>query len=214
MSTATRITMPLAIALLTLNTGVSRVSAGEPTEPRVASRSRTTVTDLAPRANTEAPAAEAPSSVEPAKRWVWLEKQGVWGYGYQIESGPNRGLWRIDPGSKRPPAPEAVEIASDPYRFTQILNRIRASVGLQPVAYDHDLSAWAAQNNAAQMSRGLGHHVNPNCYQNCAWNTPEADSTVNTWLNSPGHRENMLAPEITRVGIAFGPGPYWTMNAR
>lgn len=143
------------------------------------------------------------------KRWVWLERQGVWGYGYQLTDGPNRGLWRIDPGTKRAPAPPA-----DPHGFTAMLNRLRSAVGLQPVAYDTDLTAWASQNNVAQCSQGLGHHVNPNCYQNSAWNTPDAESTFNTWLNSPGHRENMLAPEITRVGLAHGPGPYWTLNAR
>ena len=33
------------------------------------------------------------------------------------------------------------------------------------------------------------------------------------WMNSPGHRQNMLQPDMSRFGIAFGPGPYWTMNA-
>jgi hypothetical protein len=148
----------------------------------------------------------------PPKQWVWLEKQGLWGFGYQIKSGPHKGLWRIDPGTKCAPAP--VEPPSDPYRFTTMLNHLRAAIGLQPVSYDDDLTAWAAQNNAAQCRRGLGHHVNPNCYQNSAWNTPDASSTLETWLNSPGHRENLLSAEITRVGLAYGPGPYWTMNAR
>lgn len=154
----------------------------------------------------------------PEKQWVWLEKQGMWGFGHQITSGPQEGLWRIDPGTKQPPAPTPTpappEPPADPHGFTAMLNRLRATVGLGPVAFDQDLSAWAAQNNAAQCHRGLGHHVNPNCLQNSAWNTPDASSTLSTWLNSPGHRENLLAPEITRVGLAHGPGPYWTMNAR
>jgi hypothetical protein len=149
---------------------------------------------------------------EPAKQWVWLNSQGVWGYGYQIQDGPHRGLWRVDPDSKR--APEELAPATDPYGFAAILNRIRSDAGLSPVEYDHELSAWAAQNNAEQSSRGMGHHVNPNCYQNCAWNTPDAASVADAWMESRGHRKNMLAPGITRVGIAFGPGPYWTMNAR
>jgi hypothetical protein len=32
-------------------------------------------------------------------------------------------------------------------------------------------------------------------------------------MASPGHRTTMLA-WVTRVGIAYGPGPYWTMNAQ
>ena len=153
--------------------------------------STTTKSDLRP----------GPKADTPVKQWVWLEKQGLWGYGR-----------RIDPDTKRPPA--VPEPPADPHGFTAMLNRLRATVGLGPVAYDQDLSAWAARNNAAQCHRGLGHHVNPNCLQNSAWNTPDASSTLSTWLNSPGHRENLLSPEITRVGLAHGPGPYWTMNAR
>jgi len=149
---------------------------------------------------------------QPPKQWVWLAKQGVWGYGYQIQDGPNRGLWRVDPESKR--APEELVPATDPYGFAAIINRYRAEAGLPALAYDHDLSAWAAQNNVEQSSRGMGHHISPNCYQNCAWNTPDAASTADAWMDSRGHRANMLAPSIARFGIAFGPGPYWTMNAK
>jgi hypothetical protein len=148
----------------------------------------------------------------PKKTWVWLNKQGVWGFGYQIEEGPQQGLWRIDPDSKV--APEDLVPTTDPYGFAAILNQHRAAHGLAPLAYDHDLSGWAAQNNAAQSSRGIGHHITINCYQNCAWNTPDAASTAEEWMNSRGHRANMLEPSATRFGIAYGPGPYWTMNAK
>ena len=102
----------------------------------------------------------------------------------------------------------------DPYGFVFILNRIRASAGLHPLAYDPNLSSWAHQNNAEQCRRGLGHHVNPGGLQNCAYNYTDADSTAAGWMNSPGHRQNMLSPSATHFGIAFGPGPYWTLNAR
>src|SRR5262249_37522482 len=58
---------------------------------------------------------------------------------------------------------------SDPYGFAAILNRIRASAGLQPLAYDPELTSWASRNNAVQCRRGIGHHVNPSCVQNCGW---------------------------------------------
>ena len=158
-----------------------------------------------------------PDEPGPEKQWVWLHQQGVWGYGYQIREGPQRGLWRIDPDSKRPPEEEsepASESASDPYGFGEILNRCRAEAGLPPAAYDPDLSAWAVQNNVEQCRRGLGHHVNPNCFQNSGWNYDSALGAAIGWMESPGHRANMLEPSATRYGIAHGPGPYWTMNAR
>jgi uncharacterized protein YkwD len=102
----------------------------------------------------------------------------------------------------------------DPYGFLAILNQYRASAGLHPLAYDSDLAAWASRNNAVQSRRGIGHHVNPNCFQNCGWNQSSAYDIFRSWLDSPGHRQNMLSPSATRAGIAYGPGPYWTLNAR
>jgi uncharacterized protein YkwD len=104
--------------------------------------------------------------------------------------------------------------SSDPYGFAAILNRIRSAAGLHPVVYDSDLSSWASQNNAVQCRRGIGHHVNPCCVQNCGWNYADASAVAQGWMASPGHRQNMLSPSISRFGIAFGPGPYWTLNAR
>jgi hypothetical protein len=158
------------------------------------------------------PSTRVPERAAKQKQWVWLEKQGLWGYGYEIQDGPHRGLWRVDPDSKR--KPEDVVPGADPYGFMALLNTYRAWAGLPPLAYDPDLSAWAAHNNVAQNSYGLGHHVNPNCCQNSAWNVHDAESVAAAWMQSPGHRANMLNPSISSFGIAYGPGPYWTMNAR
>jgi uncharacterized protein YkwD len=129
--------------------------------------------------------------------------------------------YSYQPTAVSPPAPGpqvdcscSTDTGADPYGFAAILNRLRASAGLHPVIYDTNLSAWASQNNAVQCRRGLGHHVNPCCAQNCGWNYTDACSVAQGWMNSPGHRENMLSPTITRFGIALGPGPYWTLNAR
>jgi len=121
------------------------------------------------------------------------------------------------PAAAVAPAPAAEAVAPahhDPYGFVGMLNHYRASMGLGPLSIDGNLTAWASQNNAAQANRGLGHHVNPNCVQNCAWNYGSVASVIQGWINSPGHRANLFNPSITRVGIAYGPGPYWTMNAQ
>ena len=119
------------------------------------------------------------------------------------------------------PAPTAAPAAgcdwsggSDPYGFASILNHLRAVAGLHPVAYDPELSSWASQNNSAQCHRGIGHHVNPCGVQNCGWNYADASAVAQGWMNSPGHRQNLLSPSISRFGIAYGPGPYWTLNAQ
>src|SRR5947209_3608859 len=90
---------------------------------------------LGAAAEVPATAPELELELEPARQWVWLESQGVWGYGYQIQAGAERGLWRIDPGSKRAPLP------ADPYGFADVLNRTRMSMGLPPAVYDPELSS-------------------------------------------------------------------------
>ena len=123
---------------------------------------------------------------------------------------------KIDEALAAPdPAPTpAPATYGDPYGFAAMINNYRASAGLPPLSYDPNLAAWASQNNAAQCSRGLGHHILPNCFQNCGWNQSTVWSIFQSWTTSPAHARNMLAPSATRYGIAFGPGPYWTMNAQ
>lgn len=101
---------------------------------------------------------------------------------------------------------------SDGYGFGALINRFRASAGLRPLAYDPSLTNWAAQNNSAQCSRGLGHHVNPGFRQNAVWNYADAASVFNGWLNSPGHRAAMLA-NVSTYGIHHM-STYWTANFR
>ena len=50
--------------------------------------------------------------------------------------------------------------------------------------------------------------------ENIAWGYPRVEQIITGWLNSPGHRRNMLHPRIEEfgVGITQGPnGPYWVL---
>ena len=41
--------------------------------------------------------------------------------------------------------------------------------------------------------------------------TPEA--VVNAWMNSPGHRANILNPSYTQLGVGYvADGSYWTQE--
>jgi uncharacterized protein YkwD len=130
-------------------------------------------------------------------------------------SAPASGPVAMAPTSPQATAPSGYsQSATDPYGFTALLNRIRASAGLHPVVHDVELASWAGRNNAIQCLRGIGHHVNPCGMQNCGWNYSDASAVTEGWMHSPGHRQNLLSPSISRIGIAMGPGPYWTFNAR
>jgi uncharacterized protein YkwD len=102
-------------------------------------------------------------------------------------------------------------VAGDPYGFVNWLNATRAQYGLRAVGYDQNLTNWAAQNNAQQSARGMGHHVmGPARRQNSAMGNYASIGAM--WMGSPAHRAALLDPTISFVGIA-GAGAYWTFNA-
>ena len=50
--------------------------------------------------------------------------------------------------------------------------------------------------------------------ENIAWGYPRSEQIVTGWLNSPGHRRNMLHPRIEEFGIGISQtskGPYWVL---
>jgi uncharacterized protein YkwD len=49
--------------------------------------------------------------------------------------------------------------------------------------------------------------------ENIAYGQPDAAAVMDAWMNSPGHRANILDCSLTRlgVGVAEGAGgPWWT----
>ena len=95
----------------------------------------------------------------------------------------------------------------DPYGFTAWLNGVRAQNGRGPVGHDPGLSGQAAVNN----SYGFGHHYMGSARrQNSGMG---AASTVwQMWMASKDHRDALLDPTISFIGIAAS-GAYWTFNA-
>jgi uncharacterized protein YkwD len=51
--------------------------------------------------------------------------------------------------------------------------------------------------------------------ENIAYGQPDPASVMTAWMNSPGHRANILDCSYTKlgVGVAYGPGgPWWTQD--
>lgn len=113
------------------------------------------------------------------------------------------------------------------------LNSSRRANGLNQLAFDRKLSI-AAQGHACDMTqndffshvgsdgsdvkartRAAGHD---DCFvgENIAWGFPRASQIVDGWMNSPGHRQNMLLQGVTKFGIgitkgAGSKGPNWVL---
>lgn len=49
--------------------------------------------------------------------------------------------------------------------------------------------------------------------ENVAMGQPTAAAVITAWMNSPGHRRNILNPAFTELGVGYAQGggrPYWT----
>lgn len=99
----------------------------------------------------------------------------------------------------------------------EIVNAERAKEGLP--ALTMNAQAQAAAKVRAQEITGLFEHTRPNgesCFtalaeagvsyytagENIAAGQWSAESVMESWMNSPGHRANILTPEFTEIGIA------------
>ncbi|MHC3470012.1 CAP domain-containing protein [Streptomyces sp. 7R007] len=112
-----------------------------------------------------------------------------------------------------------------------LTNRERARAALPPLAVDPFLTRAAQAHSADMVARAFYSHTSPeggrpwdraaaagarhrSVGENIACGQRFAAEVVEGWMNSPGHRANILKPDFTHIGVGFaggGPaGTYWT----
>ncbi|MET7684969.1 CAP domain-containing protein [Streptomyces sp. NPDC005423] len=110
-------------------------------------------------------------------------------------------------------------------------NGERARAGLPPLAVDPLLTAAAQAHSADMVARDFYAHTSPDGAQpwdraaaagsrrrsigeNIACGQRSAAEVVDGWMNSPGHRANILKPAFTHLGVGVSgggrTGTYWT----
>lgn len=120
------------------------------------------------------------------------------------------------PAAAGPPL-EAVE-----QQIVALTNEERRRAGLAPLTVEPFLVAAARKQSTDMLARDFFDHVNPDgltpqdrvemesrsmigsTRENIARESPpknDAQGLVSGWMNSPGHRENILSPEITHIGV-------------
>ncbi|WP_328370642.1 CAP domain-containing protein [Streptomyces sp. NBC_00445] len=129
----------------------------------------------------------------------------------------------------RPLTPqELTRTAAD---VVELTNRERAGAGLPPLAVDPVLSTAAQAHSADMIARAFYSHTSPDGSQpwdraaaagsarrsigeNIACGQRSPAEVVEGWMNSPGHRANILKPTFTHIGVGFAgggaAGTYWT----
>lgn len=136
---------------------------------------------------------------------------------------PNPGDNDNKPGSQ----PEQDANSSYVNQVLQLVNKERAARGLQPLTLDAKASA-AAQVRAAECARSFS-HTRPDgrsCFtalkeagvsyrragENIAYGQRTPHSVMTDWMNSSGHRANILNSNYTSIGIGYtviNGTPYW-----
>ncbi|MEU0387865.1 CAP domain-containing protein [Streptomyces chartreusis] len=129
----------------------------------------------------------------------------------------------------RPLTPDG--LAGAAAAVTDLTNRERARAGLPPLAADPLLTAAAQAHSADMVARDFYSHTAPGGSQpwdraaaagstrcsigeNIACGQRSPAEVVEGWMNSPGHRANILKPGFTHLGVGFAggghAGTYWT----
>ncbi|MFG2500905.1 CAP domain-containing protein [Streptomyces sp. NPDC048441] len=113
----------------------------------------------------------------------------------------------------------------------RLTNSERTAAGLRPLSPDPLLTAAAQGHSADMVARAFYAHTSPDggepwhrasaagsshraIGENIACGQRTPTEVVDGWMNSPGHRANILKPSFTHLGVGFAgggsAGTYWT----
>ncbi|WP_433942966.1 CAP domain-containing protein [Paenibacillus sp. SN-8-1] len=106
-----------------------------------------------------------------------------------------------------------------------LVNQERAKAGVKPLAADKALAAMALDKAKDMYSKGYFDHTSPtygspfdmmNSYgihytyagENIAKGQKDPAEVMKAWMNSPGHKQNILSPNYTKIGVAYYNGEW------
>ncbi|MFD5027265.1 CAP domain-containing protein [Streptomyces sp. NPDC058373] len=128
-------------------------------------------------------------------------------------------------------APSSPAGSSAAAAVLSLVNQERAKAGCSPVTADAELDTLATAFSEDMAARGFFDHTDPDGDtpwdraeqagvtglggENIARGQANAQSVMDSWMNSPGHRANILNCDYKTlgVGVHFAEGgPWWTQN--
>ena len=111
-----------------------------------------------------------------------------------------------------------------------LTNAERQKAGLKPLQTDSNLMKSARQKSTDMATKGYFSHTSPtygspfdqmkangvtykSAAENIAMGQRSAAEVVKGWMESPGHRQNILTPGFTHIGIGYDTNDnYWTQQ--
>jgi uncharacterized protein YkwD len=88
-----------------------------------------------------------------------------------------------------------------------LTNSQRARHGLGPLQIDEQLMESARRHAAWMARRGVLQHTTASVAENIAMGQSSSHEAVHDWMNSPGHRANILSSGHGRIGVGAYRGP-------
>ncbi|MGW7174300.1 CAP domain-containing protein [Streptomyces xanthophaeus] len=181
-------------------------------------------TESTPAAEPTTPASSAPAKPEaakpakPAAKPAPTKGSGSGGSGGSGSSGGSGGS-----GTVNADAESAV---------LSLVNKERKAAGCDPLTANAKLSAAARAYSDTMARSGVMSHTGPDgstmtsrveaagytwsrLGENIARGQSDADAVMNAWMNSSGHRANILNCDFREIGVGLHKGdggPWWTQN--
>ncbi|MGW9368693.1 CAP domain-containing protein [Streptomyces xanthophaeus] len=181
-------------------------------------------TESTPAAEPTTPASSAPAKPEaakpakPAAKPAPTKGSGSGGSGNSGGSGGSGGS-----GTVNADAESAV---------LSLVNKERKAAGCDPLTANAKLSAAARAYSDTMARSGVMSHTGPDgstmtsrveaagyawsrLGENIARGQSDADAVMNAWMNSSGHRANILNCDFREIGVGLHKGdggPWWTQN--
>lgn len=119
-------------------------------------------------------------------------------------------------------------VSSYESQVVELVNEIRAQNGLDPLTHNWQLSRVARYKSQDMADNNYFSHTSPtygspfqmmkqfgityrSAGENIAQGYTSAQAVVNAWMNSPGHRANILNASYTQIGVGYvSDGNHWT----
>ncbi|OAA94157.1 SafA/ExsA family spore coat assembly protein [Clostridium coskatii] len=126
-----------------------------------------------------------------------------------------------------------IDVKTMENQVIKLVNQSRVNAGLQPFTANWELSRVARYKSQDMANKGYFDHTSPTygspftmmqnfgikftaAGENIAMGQRTAQEVMNSWMNSPGHRANILNPSFNQIGVGLAKNSngtcYWTQQ--
>lgn len=122
--------------------------------------------------------------------------------------------------------PDLSAIIANENEVVRLVNVERSKVGQAPLKANWQLSRVARYKSEDMRDKKYFSHTSPTygspfdmmknfgltysaAGENIAMGQVSPAEVMKSWMNSPGHKQNILSPNYTEIGVGYASGSYW-----